>query len=136
MDEEVFAFGSFRLIPAQRMLSEDGRPLRLGGRALEILVALTERAGETISKEELIARAWPHTFVEEAALRAHIAALRKALGDGRAGKRYIANLSGRGYALIAPVTRENAPSATAAPTGIAETAICLHCSRASLAATV
>jgi len=89
MDEEVFAFGSFRLIPAQRMLSEDGRPLRLGGRALEILVALTERAGETISKEELIARAWPHTFVEEAALRAHVAALRKALGDGRAGKRYI-----------------------------------------------
>src|SRR6516164_9517771 len=59
MDEEVFAFGSFRLIPAQRMLSEEGRPLRLGGRALEILVALTERAGETISKEELIARAWP-----------------------------------------------------------------------------
>ena len=119
MDEEVFAFGSFRLIPAQRMLSEDGRPLRLGGRALEILVALTERAGETISKEELIARAWPHTFVEEAALRAHVAALRKALGDGRAGKRYIANLSGRGYAFIAPVTRENALSATA-PTEIAE----------------
>ena len=121
MDEEVFAFGSFRLIPAQRMLSEDGRPLRLGGRALEILVALTERAGETISKEELIARAWPHTFVEEAALRAHVAALRKALGDGRAGKRYIVNLSGRGYAFIAPVTRENALSATAAPTEIAET---------------
>jgi DNA-binding winged helix-turn-helix (wHTH) protein len=50
MDEEVFAFGSFRLIPAQRMLSEDGRPLRLGGRALEILVALIERAGETSRK--------------------------------------------------------------------------------------
>jgi predicted ATPase/DNA-binding winged helix-turn-helix (wHTH) protein len=120
MDEEVFAFGSFRLLPAQRMLSEDGKPVRLGGRALDILTALTERAGDTISKEELIARAWPDTVVEEAALRVHIAALRKALGDDRAGKRYIANHPGRGYAFVAPVTRENAPSATAAPTGMAE----------------
>jgi predicted ATPase/DNA-binding winged helix-turn-helix (wHTH) protein len=121
MDEEVFAFGSFRFIPAQRTLFEDGKPVRLGGRALDILAKLTERAGETISKEELIVRAWPDTVVEEAALRVHIAALRKALGDGRAGKRYIANLSGRGYAFIAPVTRENAPSVTAAaPTGMVE----------------
>src|SRR5215469_13946208 len=121
MDEEVFAFGPFRLIPAQRMLSEDGKPVRLGGRALDILAALAQRAGETISKEELIAGAWPDTVVEEAALRVHVAALRKALGDGRAGKRYIANYTGRGYAFIAPVTRENALSATATPkTGTAE----------------
>jgi predicted ATPase/DNA-binding winged helix-turn-helix (wHTH) protein len=117
MAEESFAFGSFRLIPAQRMLSEDGRPLRLGSRALDVLVALVERAGQTVSKEELIARAWPDTVVEEAALRVHVAALRKALGDGRAGKRYIANLSGRGYAFIAPVTRDNAPPAAAVPDG-------------------
>ena len=64
MDEEVFAFGSFRLVPAQRALLEDEKPLRLGSRALEILVALVERPGETISKEELIARAWPNTVVE------------------------------------------------------------------------
>ncbi len=121
MDEEVFAFGAFRLIPAQRALFEEGKALRLGSRAFDILVALVERAGETIAKEELIARAWPGTLVEEAALRVHVAALRKALGDGRAGKRYITNLSGRGYALIAPVTRENPLSATAAPTGMAET---------------
>jgi DNA-binding winged helix-turn-helix (wHTH) protein len=120
MDEKVFDFGSFRLIPAQRILSEDGKPVRLGGRALDILVALVERHGETISKEELITQVWPGTVVEEAALRVHVAALRKALGDGRAGKRYIANLSGRGYAFIAPVTRENPLSATAAPTGMAE----------------
>ncbi|MBV8521947.1 MAG: helix-turn-helix transcriptional regulator, partial [Acetobacteraceae bacterium] len=117
MDEETFAFGSFRLIPAQRMLSEDGKPVRLGSRALDILVALIERAGETIAKEELIARAWPATGVEEAALRAHVAALRKALGDGRFGKRYITNLSGRGYSFVAPVQRENARAATAVPTG-------------------
>jgi predicted ATPase/DNA-binding winged helix-turn-helix (wHTH) protein len=117
MDEEVFAFGSFRLVPAQRALLEDEKPLRLGSRALEILVALVERPGETISKEELIARAWPNTVVEEAALRVHVAALRKALGDGRGGKRYIANHPGRGYAFVASVTRENAASVIAVPDG-------------------
>jgi predicted ATPase/DNA-binding winged helix-turn-helix (wHTH) protein len=121
MDEEVFAFGSFRLIPAQRMLSENGKPLRLGSRAFDILVALTERAGETIPKEQLIARAWPETVVEEATLRVHVAALRKALGDGRGGKRYITNVAGRGYTFIAPVARENALAATAGPNGMAET---------------
>ena len=103
--------------PAQRTLSKDGKPVRIGGRALDILAALTERAGQTVSKEELIARAWPDTVVEEAALRVHVAPLRKTLGDGRAGKRYIANDAGRGYAFIAPVTRENASSVTVVPDG-------------------
>src|ERR1700736_2351560 len=96
MDEETFAFGSFRLIPAQRMLLEDGKPLRLGSRALDILVTLVERAGETIHKDQLIARTWPDTVVDEGALRAHVAALRKALGEGPAGRRYIVNIPGRG----------------------------------------
>jgi DNA-binding winged helix-turn-helix (wHTH) protein len=106
MDEESFAFGSFRLIPAQRMLFEDGKPLRLGSRALDILVTLVENAGETIHKDQLIARTWPDTVVDEGALRVHVAALRKALGDGRAGMRYIANIPGRGYTFVAPVTQE------------------------------
>jgi DNA-binding winged helix-turn-helix (wHTH) protein len=106
MDEETFAFGSFSLIPAQRMLLEDGKPLRLGSRALDILVTLVEGAGETIRKDQLIARTWPDTVVDEGTLRVHVAALRKALGDGRAGRRYIANIPGRGYSFIAPVTRE------------------------------
>ena len=91
MDEETFAFGSFRLIPARRMLFDDGKPLPLGNRALDILVMLVESAGETIHKDQLIARTWPDTVVDEGALRVHITALRKALGDGRAGNRYIAN---------------------------------------------
>jgi Transcriptional regulatory protein, C terminal len=68
MDEEAFTFGSFRLIPAQRMLSEDGNPVHLGSRALDILAALTEHAGETVTKEQLIARAWPDMVVDEGAL--------------------------------------------------------------------
>jgi DNA-binding winged helix-turn-helix (wHTH) protein len=111
MDEETFAFGSFRLIPAQRVLLDDGKPLRLGSRALDILITLVEHAGETISKEQLIAHTWPDTVVDDGALRVHVAALRKALGDGRAGRRYIANNPGRGYSFVAPVVREQWPAA-------------------------
>jgi predicted ATPase/DNA-binding winged helix-turn-helix (wHTH) protein len=115
MDDETFVFGSFRLIAAQRMLLDDGKPLRLGSRALDILVTLLESVGETVRKDQLIARAWPDTVVDEGALRVHVAALRKALGDGRAGKRYIANVPGRGYSFVAPVAREQRQPATAAP---------------------
>ena len=66
-EEVTFAFGSFRLIPAQRMLLEDGRPLRLGSRALDILVTLVESAGEILSKDQLIARTWPDTVAPTAA---------------------------------------------------------------------
>jgi predicted ATPase/DNA-binding winged helix-turn-helix (wHTH) protein len=115
VDDESFIFGSFRLVPAQRALLDDGEPLRLGSRAFDILITLVEHAGETISKEQLVARAWPDTVVDEGALRVHVAALRKALGEGRAGRRYIANNPGRGYAFVAPVSREHA-----LPAGVAE----------------
>ena len=117
VDEESFAFGPFRFIPAQRVLLEDGKPLRLGSRALDILTALVESAGETIHKDRLIARTWPDTVVDEGALRVHVAALRKALGDGRAGRRIIANNPGRGYTFVAPVTREHPHPAATAPDG-------------------
>jgi predicted ATPase/DNA-binding winged helix-turn-helix (wHTH) protein len=119
VDDETFIFGSFRLIPAQRALLDDGKPLRLGNRALDILITLVEHAGETISKEQLIAHTWPDTVVDDGALRVHIGALRKALGDGRAGRRYVANNPGRGYAFVAPVTREHPRPATVAPNGAA-----------------
>jgi len=112
---ETFVFGSFRLIPTQRLLLRDGNPLRLGSRALDILIALVENAGETIHKDRLIARTWPDTVVDEGALRVHVAALRKALGDGSAGKRYITNDPGRGYAFVAPITRDQQYAAPALP---------------------
>jgi predicted ATPase/DNA-binding winged helix-turn-helix (wHTH) protein len=106
VDDDSFVFGPFRLIPAQQMLLDDGKPLRLGSRALGILITLVERAGETVRNDELMARTWPDTTVNEGALRVHVAALRKALGDGREGRRYITNNPGRGYTFVAPVTRE------------------------------
>ena len=120
VDDKTFIFGSFRLIPAQRVLLDDGKPVRLGSRALDILITLVEHAGETISREQLIARTWPDTVVDDGALRVHVAALRKALGDGRAGRRYVANNPGRGYAFVVPVMREHALPTTAPPNGAAQ----------------
>jgi predicted ATPase/DNA-binding winged helix-turn-helix (wHTH) protein len=103
----VLGFGPFRLIPSRGLLLEGDKPCRLGSRALDILTALVERAGETVSKQDLLARAWPDTFVDDANLRVHVAALRKALGDGQAGTRYIMNVMGRGYCFVAQVTRSD-----------------------------
>jgi adenylate cyclase len=75
---------------------------------LEVLVALVESAGDTVHKDKLIARVWPDTFVDEGNLRFQVATLRKALGGGRGGNRFIANISGRGYTFVAPVMRERA----------------------------
>ena len=105
MTDESFAFGAFRLMPAARTLLKDDRPVRLGSRALDLLVALVERAGDIVSKDQLIASTWPETHVDEASLRVHIAALRKVLGDGRDGARFITNVPGRGYAFVAPLVR-------------------------------
>ena len=119
MDSPVFAFGPFRLNPAERLLLEGDKPVRLGGRALEILITLVERAGETVLKDQLIARVWPDTVVEEGALRVHVAALRKALGDGQGGNRFIANIPGRGYSFVAPVTAGNGRGPLRRRTGLA-----------------
>src|SRR5215472_2798809 len=114
------AFGPFRLFPAQQLLLDGETPVRLGGRAWDLLLALVEQAGQVVTKEALTARLWPNIVVEEGTLRVHVAALRKALRDGQEGQRYIANITGRGYAFVAPVTREHVLSATGEPTGIAE----------------
>src|SRR5271157_3568439 len=111
-NEHAICFGSFRLLPLQRLLLEGSKSLRLGSRALDILIALVERPGELVSKDELMARVWPNTFVEPANLTVHIAALRRALGDGRDGNRFLINIPGRGYQFVAPlhVSGEEHPS--------------------------
>ncbi|WP_077002755.1 winged helix-turn-helix domain-containing protein [Variovorax sp. KK3] len=106
--EQAFLFGPFRLLPAQQLLLEGSAPVRVGSRALEILNALVERPGELVPKNELMARAWPRTVVEESNLKVTVAALRRALGDGRAGQRYVINIPGRGYRFVAPVLRMDA----------------------------
>src|SRR5882757_454192 len=98
-------FGPFELNIAERSLGKANQVIPLGGRAYDILIALLESAGEIVPKSELIAKEWPDVTVEEGSLRVHLSALRKALGDGQFGDKYIANVQGRGYSFIAPVTR-------------------------------
>ena len=118
--KDAFSFGPFSLFAAERLLKKGDEPIPLGGRALDVLIALVERAGEVVAHKELISSVWPDVTVEDANLRAHIAALRKALGDGRDGARYVTNISGRGYCFVAPVTRSSARQ-TVPVTGITTT---------------
>ena len=101
--KNAFMFGPFNLSVAQRLLKKGEETVPIGGRALDLLIVLAERAGEVISHKELIARAWPDVTVEEANLRGQIAVLRRMLGDGLDGARYISNVAGRGYCFVAAV---------------------------------
>ena len=97
------AFGPYRLLPMQFLLLEGDKRVPLGSRALEILVALLERPGELVTKQELMDRVWPNVFVEPANLTVHISALRRALRVGRDGNRFIINIPGRGYRFVASI---------------------------------
>ncbi len=104
-----FHFQDFCLIPGERVLLRNGLQVALGGRALDILILLTSRSRELVGKQELIDTVWPDVSVEEVGLRVHIAALRKALGGDQAkSSTFIANVSGRRYCFVAPVSKQAA----------------------------
>src|SRR6516165_3756143 len=103
------SFGPFHLLVRERLLTRDGAPVELGARALDLLVALISSPHEIVSKTDLIARVWPDVIVEEGSLRFHMNGLRKALGDGKDGARYITTLPGRGYCFVAPVSPASSP---------------------------
>jgi predicted ATPase/DNA-binding winged helix-turn-helix (wHTH) protein len=102
---EMISFGPFRLVPSERLLTRAGTPVELGARALDILIAVVCRPNELVSKQDLLAQVWPDATVGEGSLRFHMANLRKALGDGEEGARYITTLVGRGYCFVAPISR-------------------------------
>jgi len=115
--ERVIYFGPYRLLPTQRILLEADKPVALGSRALDLLIALVERPGELVPIEELTTRVWPNTFVDKGNLKVHVAALRRALGDDRGTRRYLVTIRGQGYRFIAPVRQEEfRPSLPQTPT--------------------
>jgi predicted ATPase/DNA-binding winged helix-turn-helix (wHTH) protein len=116
---ETAAFGPFRLTPTRRLLIKGEQAVVIGGRALDILIALLERPGQVVGRRELIDRVWPNVTVDDRSLRVHLTGLRRVLGDGEDGARYIANVSGRGYRFVADVQRS---SGTVASSPIAEMA--------------
>ncbi|HYZ21266.1 MAG TPA: winged helix-turn-helix domain-containing protein, partial [Rhodopila sp.] len=94
------AFGRFRVLPHRRELLADGHPIKLGGRAFDLLVALIEAGGAVLSKDALMARVWPGRAVDDNSLESQISALRAALGADRA---LIRTVSGRGYQFTGEV---------------------------------
>jgi predicted ATPase/DNA-binding winged helix-turn-helix (wHTH) protein len=105
---DAMRFDGFTLLPGQRVLLEGEHAVRIGSRALELLIVLVENAGQFVSNDDIVQRVWPTTVVVEGNLRVHIAGLRKALGDGRDGRRYIVNAPGKGYSFVVPVERRQA----------------------------
>lgn len=101
----VFSFGRCRLVVRERLLLKDGTAVSVGSRAFDLLLALVERAGETLNSQELFERVWPDVIVAKVNLRVHVAGLRKVLEDGQDGNRFIISVAGRGYRFVAPVNR-------------------------------
>jgi DNA-binding winged helix-turn-helix (wHTH) protein len=113
----TFLFEGFRLDRRGLFRCEGGSnfaPVRLGSRGLDILRLLVERAGELVSKEEIIAAVWPKTVVEDGNLTTQISTLRRILSQAGTEGTYIQTVAGRGYCFVAPVTRGDLPLTTVA----------------------
>lgn len=111
LEEELY-FGPFSIVPARRCLMRDGVVVALGSRAIDILLFLVSHPGELKANQEIVERVWPRTFVDEANLRVHVSALRRALGETKGEPQFIANVPGRGYIFVATVERRVAALAS------------------------
>lgn len=97
------------MFPAERKVERDGIAFPLSNRHIDLLIVLVEHAGEIVGHAELTSRVWRNLVVDSGSLRMHITGLRKALGDGEGGARYIETVRGRGYCFVAPVSRQDRP---------------------------
>lgn len=120
MPSEVrYAFGPFLLDPVERTLTREGRPVRLTPKDVGVLLALVERHGALVDREQLFARVWPGVIVEDCNLARHVATLRQALGDLADAPTYIETLPKRGYRFVAPVTTRPADEVPRGPAPVA-----------------
>ncbi len=104
-DNQSYEFGRFRLKVAERLLLRDGELIPLTPKVFDILVTLVEHGGQVVSKDELMKRVWPNTFVEEGNLTQNISLLRKALGETPGGAQFIETVPRRGYRFVAETTQ-------------------------------
>ena len=107
---KVLSFGPFELSIGNRLLTNGAKVVPLGARAMDLLIVLVEQANKVVGRRTLIERVWPKRGAEQVSLRVHISALRKALDQSDPGRRYIANVPGRGYSFVVPVTSLSAPT--------------------------
>ena len=101
--QHLYEFGPYRLDTAERLLLREGEPVPLTPKAFETLVALVERSGHLVGKDELMKVVWSDAYVEESNLTNNVYALRKMLGQGENGRSYIETIPKRGYRFTAPV---------------------------------
>jgi len=102
-------FDQFTLYPIKRQLLKNGQPVRIGSRAMDILLLLVQHPGEVLEKPRLLQNVWGPVVVEDINLRVHISALRRALGVQRSGEPYIVNVPLRGYVFMGVVEPTSAP---------------------------
>ena len=107
---KVLSFGPFELSIGSRLLTNGAKVVPLGARAMDLLIVLVEQANKVVGRRTLIERVWPKRGAEQVSLRVHISALRKALDQSDPGRRYIANVPGRGYSFVVPVTSLSSPT--------------------------
>ncbi|WP_445681086.1 winged helix-turn-helix domain-containing protein [Radicibacter daui] len=111
MNAQSLSFGPFELLTDRRLLLRAGVPVKIGSRALHLLITLASHPGEVVTNTQLMAEVWPDLTVDESNIRVHMAALRKILGDAPGSGSYITNIPGRGYSFIAPVAASAQPAA-------------------------
>lgn len=99
-EQSVYEFDEFRLDPAKRVLLKQDELVPLTPRVFDTLLYLAKNPGRVIPKDELMRAIWPDAFVEENNLNQNISTLRRALGESRAGNRYIITVPGRGYRFV------------------------------------
>lgn len=130
----LYEFGPFRLDTGERLLLRDGQVVPLTPKAFDVLLALLEQRGHLLEKETLLKTVWPDSFVEESNLADNISRLRKALGEGENGQKFIETIPKRGYRFVAdvrkapeetPLTEENIAPAGAATSASGHTATAL-----------
>lgn len=117
--KHLYQFGPFRLDPAQRLLFRGEDIIPLTPKAIETLLVLVEHRGQLLTKDELLRRVWPGTFVEEVTLAKNISTLRKALGETPEGHEYIETHSKRGYRFVAEVREVERPEGAGAAAPVA-----------------
>jgi DNA-binding winged helix-turn-helix (wHTH) protein len=106
----LYEFSRFRLDPENHLLQSEGIPISLTPKAFEILLVLVENGNRLTTKEELMRKVWPDSFVEEANLTVNISALRKQLGETPSGQQYIETVPKKGYRFAVPVSHSQADS--------------------------
>ena len=101
LDAKRFRFADFELLGSERVLLKEGKPLALTSKSFDLLMALVQRHGEVLSKDQLLEMVWPGQIVEEGNLTVHVSNLRKIFGEGKNDHKFIVTIPGRGYSFVA-----------------------------------